>query len=297
MRQIHIANSSGRDATVLYDRAKSQPGPTLGLPQAEVTFRRYLVSVPELTHEALAEGISEDYGQALIEGDPEIDRERVGRFITDSSRIYLSASGEVMHAVPRMLEVITNPDGSEKERREPQDTPANANVELPLTFSRTRMDISDAARRFVFTTTIELHHSDGLTYDFLFGVAKELAEASQLALVGAGKGAKQPIVLQENGAPYRGFLEGQVEGEKYKLLLHLSRMELKRPAAAASAQDDSSSASDDDQENDGPKNTDGGGPRKEDGDVAKKVANKTESDGPKNTDDGSKKAKRGRRKQ
>lgn len=37
-------------------------------------------------------------------------------------------------------------------------------------------------------------------------------------------------MLQENGSPYRGFLEGRVDGERFALLMHLSHMELKRPA-------------------------------------------------------------------
>jgi hypothetical protein len=34
--------------------------------------------------------------------------------------------------------------------------------------------------------------------------------------------------MQTNGIPYRGFLEGRIDGEKYQLLLYLSNMELKR---------------------------------------------------------------------
>jgi hypothetical protein len=40
-------------------------------------------------------------------------------------------------------------------------------------------------------------------------------------------------VLQSNGSPYRGFLDGRVDGDTYVLLLHLSSMELKKPAAKA----------------------------------------------------------------
>jgi hypothetical protein len=36
--------------------------------------------------------------------------------------------------------------------------------------------------------------------------------------------------MQVNGTPYRGFLEGRIDGENYILLLHLSNMELKLPA-------------------------------------------------------------------
>ena len=34
-------------------------------------------------------------------------------------------------------------------------------------------------------------------------------------------------VLDRNGTPYRGFLEGRVDGDKYLLLLHLTNLELK----------------------------------------------------------------------
>jgi hypothetical protein len=45
----------------------------------------------------------------------------------------------------------------------------------------------------------------------------------------AGESGKDPLIMQLNGSPYRGFLEGRVEGDKYILLLHLSNMELKLP--------------------------------------------------------------------
>ena len=81
----------------------------------------------------------------------------------------------------------------------------------------------------VFRRTIQLLHIDGLTYDYLFAMAKELADEDVLLLVGGGPKGKDPLVFQENGMPYRGFLAGRVEGEKYKLLLHLSNLELRRP--------------------------------------------------------------------
>jgi hypothetical protein len=37
------------------------------------------------------------------------------------------------------------------------------------------------------------------------------------------------LIFHSNGSPYRGFLDGRVDGEKYQLLLRLSNLELKRP--------------------------------------------------------------------
>ena len=86
--------------------------------------------------------------------------------------------------------------------------------------------------RRVFSRTIQIAHSDGLTYDYLYGIASELAESGEMVLMGGGPKGKDPLVFQTNGTPYRGFLEGRVDGKRYQLLLHLSNMELKRPAPA-----------------------------------------------------------------
>jgi hypothetical protein len=134
--------------------------------------------------------------------------------------------------VPTVVEVITDPDGTERERREPTNQPSNVTAELPVVWTGKTMAKREAVRRFVFTRTLALRHTNGLSFDFLHAMAKELAESGEVVLVGAGKGGKQPLVLQENGTPYRGFLEGRVDGERFALLLHLSNMELKRPAAA-----------------------------------------------------------------
>jgi hypothetical protein len=76
---------------------------------------------------------------------------------------------------------------------------------------------------------IQVQHVNGLTYDFLYGIAKELEEKDSLMLVGAGPKSNQPLIFQRGGTPYRGFLEGRTQGEKYMLILHLSNMELKKP--------------------------------------------------------------------
>jgi hypothetical protein len=78
---------------------------------------------------------------------------------------------------------------------------------------------------------MQLRHVDGVTYDFLYAIAKELDEKDSVMLLGGGDGGKGPLVLQSNGSPYRGFLDGRVEGDTYVLLMHLSSMELKKPAA------------------------------------------------------------------
>ncbi|MDB4357909.1 hypothetical protein N9Z22_00785 [bacterium] len=244
MRELHITNAEGKDTCVGFAAATvSDRPPKLGKMGEPAEFIKYLATTEEGTHEALTMKSGEDdYGQALIDGDPEIDMEKVGIRLGESRRVYIeydwqekdgkavkSGGGRIRHAPPSFLEVLTNPDGSERERRKPQDIEANINEELPLHWTGKKLPRAEAAKRFVMNRTIQLFHNDGLTYDYLFQMAGELAKEDVLMLIGAGDKGKAPLIFQANGTPYRGFLEGRVDGKSYKLLLHLSNLELKVP--------------------------------------------------------------------
>ena len=81
--------------------------------------------------------------------------------------------------------------------------------------------------KLVFDKKYQLKHVNGLTYDFLFEMAKELSDKDSLMMLGGGKSGKEPLVMNDGGKPYRAFLEGRVKGEKYCLILHLTDQELK----------------------------------------------------------------------
>ena len=233
MKPIHLSNAKGRDATVHYVGLKLAPPPTQGVPGKNVAFARYLATTEDGLHEALIERIGEDYHQALVEGDPEVDIERVGRRIGSTSVVYLSAAGEVLHSAPDVVEVVYAPDGSERERRPPADVPQNTQEETPLRWTGRRFKRADVVRKFVFRRTVQLVHSDGLTFDYLFEIAKDLHDAGDVVLLGAGPKGVAPLVFQTNGSPYRAFLEGRVQDNAYQLLMHLSNMELKLPEASS----------------------------------------------------------------
>lgn len=234
LRKLHLSNAEGRDATVLFAPLKTDKPPNKGLPGgAEVRFRRYLSSGEKGLHAALQAKLGDDYGQALVDGDPEIDRELVGRELGATNVVQLSASGEVLYAAPQVVEVLLGPDGEEKERRPPLDTPANVNDELPIRWTGKQMPRGEVVRRFLLSRSMQVQHVDGLSYDYLYAMAKQLHEADAMVLVGAGAKGRDPLVFQVNGSPYRGFLEGRIDGERYLLLLHLSNMELKRPTETA----------------------------------------------------------------
>jgi hypothetical protein len=174
----------------------------------------------------------------LMEGDPELDLAIAGRMMRDATGVYLdpSAAEPVIATDFKEVEVVYSVDGQEKERRPRVFRTANVDTTVPLKIVR-RMPTKDCLTRFVFRGMQQLVHTDGLTFDFLFGLAKSLQETQMMALVGAGPKGAGPLVLRDGGMPFRGFLYGEVDGAgeeaRYRLLLLLSDQELKRPATPA----------------------------------------------------------------
>ena len=227
MKKLHVTNSAGRDSTVQVKPPQPTVGHSLGLEGGPATFSRFLASSEEGMHEALVEKHGEDYGRALVDGDPDVDLELVGRAVGPTDNVFLSSEGEVLYAAPQIVDVITDPFGQERERREPEEVPPTVDGELPARWTGRKLPKHEAVRRFAFRRSLQLMHIDGLTYDYLHGMAKELHEEGVMVRLGGGTDGRQPLILQHNGAPYQGFLEGRVDGARYKLLLHLTNLELK----------------------------------------------------------------------
>ena len=231
MRNLHLTNADGRDATVVFSAAKPKAPPEKGLPDKQVRFKRYVAAAETGLHDALVQELGDDYAQALIDGDPEADLELIGRQIKKTDKVYLSAEGEVLYAAPKVIELLLEPGGAEKARRTPEDKAANVNETDPVRWTGKTFKRRKALQQFVFTRTLQLQHKDGLTYDYLYAMAKKLDEADDVVLIGAGAKGKDRLVFQQNGTENFAFLEGRVDGERYKLLLHLANMQLKAPAA------------------------------------------------------------------
>jgi hypothetical protein len=150
--------------------------------------------------------------------------------------MWMTADNKIAYGVD-FQEVLYNPDGTEKERRDFSKSLGNiAHEDFPVQWTGKLFPKADALRKFVFTKSYHIRHTSGLTYDFLYEMAKDLFEKKSLMLVGAGKKGSEPLRLMDGGEPYRGFLEGRIEGEKYCLILHLTNLELKAlPAGEAGA--------------------------------------------------------------
>ena len=229
--RVHISNSTKRDATIVATAVKLPAGPTASKDGKPVSFKRYIAAGEGKLHDEMVATHGDDYSKVLIDGDPEVDLEIVGRIVDSTSTVLLDNTNTPLFSTPEIFEIIYAPDGSEVERRTPVDVAPNVNEEIPITWTGRMMPRSDLVRRFAIKRSMQLRHVDGVTFDFLFGIAKELDEKDSVMLLGAGEGGKAPLILQANGSGYRGFLEGRTKGDTFLLLLHLSNMELKKPSA------------------------------------------------------------------
>lgn len=229
MRGIKLMNSKGRDAEVASTSVR-RARRVRWLDDQGRQVRNVKLLRATLEHDldrlVREHGDPGKVSDALIEGDPEIDFERYGSFLEETSRVYVDPDQKILYSVQEW-EIVRTPDGEEKERRPRVVSQSNAGVEAPLRWSGKLLKRKAVYNRFVFSLKQQLVHVNGLTYDFLYGIAKELEEKDSLLLVGAGAKSNQPLIFQRGGTAYRGFLEGRTQGDKYCLLLHLSNMELK----------------------------------------------------------------------
>jgi hypothetical protein len=137
-----------------------------------------------------------------------------------------------LFAAPSVVEVTLDPSGAEISRKAPVEIAPTMDDSIPLRWTGKKMPKGEVVRKFLFKRTMQLMHNDGVTFDFLHAMAKELHDENVMVLLAAGATGKDPVILQVNGTPYRGFLEGRIEGDKFILLLHLSNMELKKPVVS-----------------------------------------------------------------
>lgn len=235
MGQINLTNSKQRDAVVNTRSVRvTRRVRYIDAEGRQAAGVRLLKSTFEHEAERLAEaaGGPDELSQALVEADPDVDMETFGQQISETSRVYVTPEREVVHHV-QIFEVLKNPDGSEKERRPQKISEANIAVEgTPLRWSGKLMPKKDVYNKFVFSGMMQITHVNGLTYDFLYEMAKELEEKEAMMLLGAGAKGTLPLVFTRGGNTFRGFLEGRTDGNRYLLLLHLSNMELKTPELA-----------------------------------------------------------------
>ena len=227
MRAINFANSQKRDAKVGFEPKAKKTGIRMMLPdnreKQNVQFLKTKHSMQTLLKQF---GDTDSIRNAIISGDPEIDMEKSGLLIEKTRRVYLTGKNEIAYSVS-LIQALYDKDGNESERRELSKSPANIAADIPVKWTGKEFPKEEAVRKFVFNKKYQLRHTSGITFDFLFNMAKYLHERKTLVFVGGGKKGSDALVLNAGGEPYRGFLEGRISRNTYCLILHLSSMEIK----------------------------------------------------------------------
>lgn len=231
MRGIHIANAKRRDAEVAFEARSERRNIRTVLKNGRDKINvRVLKSTVDIDERTLARqfGSWDDVAAALIDADPEMNYEIIGKKLNRTHRVWVDNEDRIAYRV-NLFRTVFNPDGSERERRDVNKLPSNVDAQSPLKWTGKLFPREEAIRQFVFTRSYQIRHINGATFDFLYAMAKELDERDSLVLLGGGPKGNEPLLLSRGGQPYRGFLEGRVKGEKYILILHLTDIELKAP--------------------------------------------------------------------
>lgn len=231
MPEINISNSADRDAIVSMESvAVPLRVRWVDTKARQASSVRVLKSTLDHDLESLTKqfGSLDDVSQAIIDGDPEVNLELTGISMQTTSRVFVDKQQQLVHRV-QQFEIIRDPEGNEKDRRPRQVLPQNVSNELPLKWTGKFLKRSEVMRKFILASKMQLTHINGLTYDFLYAMAKDLEERDSMMLLGGGPKSNQPLILRRGSVPYRGFLEGRTQGDRYVLLLHLSNMEMKKP--------------------------------------------------------------------
>lgn len=230
MKAIHLANSKKRDAEVAVEQIVRRSSVRTMLPGGEEKSNvRLLKNTVDYEFSALLEqfgGELSSLEDALISSDPDVDTENTGKILRRTHKLYVDQNDNIAYRL-NLYQVVYSPDGTERERNDINRLPANVNTGIPIKWTGKRFSKSEALRKFVFSRKYQLRHINGVTFDFLYNMARELQDSRSLVLVGAGTRGAEPILLTRGGQPYRGFLEGRAEKDRYALILHLSDIELK----------------------------------------------------------------------
>jgi hypothetical protein len=229
MRKINISNDKGRDAVINFKGfTPIKKNFYVDENKQQVTSCKVIKGTSENTCDALLRNHNNDLNElanALLEGDPEIDMELTGKFVKSMSRVYINQDSKVVYRIKKH-EKVYDYKGELKEEREPRHLDANIVNDQALKWSGKLFPKNKAFKKFVFARKYQLSHNSGLTYDFLYDMAKDLHDSNSLMLIGSKNGTG-PVIFQDGGNPFRVFLEGRISGEKYMLIMHLSNMELK----------------------------------------------------------------------
>ena len=216
-RQINLADNNGRNAEVIFKSFTKKPLIKTVTTKGEATQTvRVLKSVAQNSYENLLKANESDeaVAQLLITADPEFDNSMTGLFVEQTSKVYINTDLKPVFRIQK-TEAVYLPDGTLKEERTPKESIANILAEHPIKPAGKLLSKKEVYNKFVFLKKYQLTHINGLTFDFLYEMAKDLQEKDSMIMLAGGAKGNEPLVFQDGGKTYRAFLEGRVKDKSY----------------------------------------------------------------------------------
>ena len=232
-RYIKIQDKDKRDADINFKSVKKGNMIYMALDNGEKPINKKVIkSTIENSIEHIlnkSNPTDEDYikfSDKLIEEDSEIDFELFGKFIGKTDKIYTDKNLKPVYNVT-VTEQILDSKGELVEEKDKKFIKSNITGEDTVKWTGKYIPKKQLYNKVVLSSKYQLKHVNGLTFDFLFNIAKNLHEKDSFMMLGGGKG-NEPLIMNDNGKSYRAFLEGKINGNSYCLIMHLSNQEYKK---------------------------------------------------------------------
>jgi hypothetical protein len=100
--------------------------------------------------------------------------------------------------------------------------PANLVMGRPRVWSGMLCPRNDIIRQEIFTRAYQVAHTTALEFEFLYDLTRYLQERDVMVQVGSGSQGTGALRCERNGLVYRGWLDGRVAGDGYRLVLYLA---------------------------------------------------------------------------
>ena len=232
IRYIKIEDENKRDAEITFKSVTQKNSVYLALENGVKPINKKVIkSSKDFTLETLTGKLDpsdeelNNFSEKLLNEDIEIDFELFGKFIDKTDRIYTNKNLNPVFNVD-LIEKVFDTEGNLKEERKPTYLNSNISGESILKWTGKYIPKNKLYNKVVLSSKYQIKHVNGLTFDFLYKISKTLNDKDSFMVIGGGKG-NEPLVFNDGGKPYRGFLEGKVNENSYCLILHLSNQEYK----------------------------------------------------------------------
>lgn len=232
IRYIKIEDENKRDAEITFKSVAQKNSVYLALENGVKPINKKVIkSSKDFTLETLTGKLDpsdeelNNFSEKLLNEDIEIDFELFGKFIDKTDRIYTNKNLNPVFNVD-LIEKVFDTEGNLKEERKPTYLNSNISGESILKWTGKYIPKNKLYNKVVLSSKYQIKHVNGLTFDFLYKISKTLNDKDSFMVIGGGKG-NEPLVFNDGGKPYRGFLEGKVNENSYCLILHLSNQEYK----------------------------------------------------------------------